>query len=464
MAPHHQTPHRNPTWKERFASAAVQFCEGQRSWIFLMVLGVLSSVLAWMIDEVSDLLLQSRGQLATIIRNHNVGEGGEGAGGGGWWLSYLFYIVWAALMAPIASVITMEIHSQAAGSGIPQLKSLMAGYRMRGFLGMRMLLAKALGVMLALGSGLLIGKEGPFVCIAASIAALLMRHVNLFRHMETNVQLHRDALSAACAVGVAATFGAPIGGVLFAIEVTSSFVQVSSYWKGFFAAVSGAVVFKQLQASNIGRARLENLTALFSTQFESLPYRSAELPLFILLGVVAGAFAAAFLRLQAFFVRSRRNWMKTPSRTTTGHTSSLCHLLRSPVVVVSVVAALTATVTYPFGDYMTFGLRRTIDDLFHEGGMGEKASTYADDWVSWRGSGSEESEASAGPESGAPQYGLAESSLLIHLTLFISIKFVLAAATQTLPIPFGVIVPVFGIGPPWGGSWANCCTRAARRW
>ena len=149
-------------FKDKIANFIVKFCEGQRSWIFLMVLGVITTILAWVIDEVSDLLQQARGQLATIIGNME----------GGFWLSYLFYISWALFMAPISSAVASELHPQASGSGIPQLKSLMAGYHMEDFLGLRMLLAKSIGVVLALGSGLHIGKEGPFVCIAASVAAL----------------------------------------------------------------------------------------------------------------------------------------------------------------------------------------------------------------------------------------------------------------------------------------------------
>ena len=51
-------------------------------------------------------------------------------------------------------------------------------------------------------------------------------------------------LSAACAVGVACTFGAPIGGVLFSIEVTAVFFAVRNYWRGFFAAACSALVFR----------------------------------------------------------------------------------------------------------------------------------------------------------------------------------------------------------------------------
>lgn len=43
-------------------------------------------------------------------------------------------------------------------------------------------------------------------------------------------------LAASVAVGVTATFGAPIGGVLFSIEVTSTYYFVSNLWKTFFGA------------------------------------------------------------------------------------------------------------------------------------------------------------------------------------------------------------------------------------
>lgn len=54
-------------------------------------------------------------------------------------------------------------------------------------------------------------------------------------------------LSAACAVGVACTFSAPVGGVLFSIEVTSVYFAVRNYWRGFFAATCSATVFRLLR-------------------------------------------------------------------------------------------------------------------------------------------------------------------------------------------------------------------------
>jgi chloride channel 2 len=51
-------------------------------------------------------------------------------------------------------------------------------------------------------------------------------------------------MTAAVAVGVTATFGAPIGGVLFAIEVSASSFSVENLWRSFFAATITILLFK----------------------------------------------------------------------------------------------------------------------------------------------------------------------------------------------------------------------------
>ena len=58
---------------------------------------------------------------------------------------------------------------QAAGSGIPEMKSILAGSPQRAYLTGRTLLVKVFGLMLVLGSGLPLGKEGPFVHISCCV-------------------------------------------------------------------------------------------------------------------------------------------------------------------------------------------------------------------------------------------------------------------------------------------------------
>ena len=109
-----------------------------------------------------------------------------------------------------------------------------------------------------------LGKEGPFVHIASIVATLLTKLVTSFSGIYANESRNSEMLAAAVAVGVACCFASPIGGVLFSIEVTSSawinlhvlcmlYLQVTSvyfavrnYWRGFFAAIIGALCFAML--------------------------------------------------------------------------------------------------------------------------------------------------------------------------------------------------------------------------
>lgn len=67
------------------------------------------------------------------------------------------------------------------------------------------------GLAMTLGSGLPLGKEGPFVHIASIVATLLSQAVASFKGIYENESRTCEMLAAACAIGVAATFYSPIG-------------------------------------------------------------------------------------------------------------------------------------------------------------------------------------------------------------------------------------------------------------
>ena len=109
----------------------------------------------------------------------------------------------------------------AAGSGIPEIKTILSGFVIPGILSMKVLFIKAVGAVFAVSSGMCLGKEGPFVhistCVAYQVAKLFPKYKNNGRKM-------RELLSAGCSSGLAVAFGAPIGGVLFSYEVGSHFM------------------------------------------------------------------------------------------------------------------------------------------------------------------------------------------------------------------------------------------------
>ena len=75
---------------------------------------------------------------------------------------------------------------------------------------------------------------------------MYLGHISMQEHHARK----RSMLAAACAVGVVATFGTPIGGVLFSVEVTAVYYLVGNLWKAFVGAIA-AVVFFQVGSSAI---------------------------------------------------------------------------------------------------------------------------------------------------------------------------------------------------------------------
>lgn len=122
----------------------------------------------------------------------------------------------------------MYVCGQAAGSGIPEIKTILSGFVIHGYLGGRVLFTKSVGLALSVASGLSLGKEGPFVHIASCIGNIISRYVAKY---ENNEGKRREILSAACAAGVAVAFGAPIGGTLFSLEEVSYFFPPKVMWR-----------------------------------------------------------------------------------------------------------------------------------------------------------------------------------------------------------------------------------------
>ena len=104
----------------------------------------------------------------------------------------------------------------AAGSGISEIKCIIAGFVMKGFLGFWTLLIKSISLPLAIASGLSVGKEGPSVHYAVCTGNVISK---FFEKYKRNAAKTREILSACAAAGVAVAFGSPIGGVLFSLEV-----------------------------------------------------------------------------------------------------------------------------------------------------------------------------------------------------------------------------------------------------
>lgn len=54
-------------------------------------------------------------------------------------------------------------------AGIPEIKTILSGFIIRGYLGKWTLIIKVVGLILSVSSGLSLGKEGPMVHIACCL-------------------------------------------------------------------------------------------------------------------------------------------------------------------------------------------------------------------------------------------------------------------------------------------------------
>ncbi|MBN3306786.1 CLCN6 protein, partial [Amia calva] len=156
-------------------------------------------------------------------------------------LSLLELLAFNATFIFIASVLVLI----EARSGIPEIKSYLNGVKIPGIVRMRTFLCKAVGVLFTVAGGLFVGKEGPMIHCGSIVGAGLPQFQSItFKKINFNFPYFRsdrdkrDFVSAGAAAGVAAAFGAPIGGTLFSLEEGSSFWNQALTWKVLFCSMS----------------------------------------------------------------------------------------------------------------------------------------------------------------------------------------------------------------------------------
>ena len=105
----------------------------------------------------------------------------------------------------------------------------------------------------------------------------------------------RDFVSGGAAAGVAAAFGAPVGGVLFALEEGASFWNQSLTWRIFFGSMTSFFTLNMVLSVFKGfPGQLSNGGLLNFGQFDNATYAVWELPLFLLIGVLGGVLGALY--------------------------------------------------------------------------------------------------------------------------------------------------------------------------
>jgi len=149
-----------------------------------------------------------------------------------------------------------------------------------GRLPVRVGIVKTLSSLLSIGSGASIGREGAIVQLTATLASK--------GGQLGNWQPYRLRLLVACgaASGIAAAYNAPVAGAVFA-----ALIVLGNFSMGMFAPL----VFASVISSIVSRSFFGLEPRYVVPTFEIT--RLSQLPWFLLLGILAGAAGAIFLKM-----------------------------------------------------------------------------------------------------------------------------------------------------------------------
>ncbi|RKK04392.1 H(+)/Cl(-) exchange transporter ClcA [Pseudoroseomonas wenyumeiae] len=194
---------------------------------------------------------------------------------GGWRLIGASALVTMAATV-FAVFLTRRFAPEAGGSGVPEIEGAIAGVRHVRW--ERVLPVKFVAGIVAIGSGHVLGREGPTIHMGGS-AALIATDIFGVKGVD------RQALLAAGAgAGLACAFNAPMAAVLFVIEETrKQFPYTFRTYMGVFAATIAGTAMSQF----ISGTRPELPLAAGQAAL-------ASLPLFGLLGAVLGGVGVLF--------------------------------------------------------------------------------------------------------------------------------------------------------------------------
>ena len=176
----------------------------------------------------------------------------------------------------MVGVIVTFAANEAKGHGVPEVMEAVA--LRNGVIRKRVAAAKIMASAICIGSGGSVGREGPIVQIGSSLGSTVSQIFNVARANQ------KTMVGCGAAAGIAATFNAPIAGVLFALEILLGDFGIASF---------SPVVLSSVTATTISRHYFGDFPA-----FTIPPYHLKtmwEFAIYPFLGLFAGLVAVFFI-------------------------------------------------------------------------------------------------------------------------------------------------------------------------
>ncbi len=186
-----------------------------------------------------------------------------------------------ALGGVVVGPLVYFLAREAKGHGVPEVMEAVAlhGGRIRP----RLVLVKSLASAITIATGGSVGREGPIVQVGSAIGSSIGLLLRLPQ------ERLRVLVGCGAAAGIAATFNAPVAAVIFSVELILGNYAITTLTPLIISSVAATVVCYAFPAITGGNVRA------FDIPFHWELTSAWEIPLFALLGVVAGLVALLFI-------------------------------------------------------------------------------------------------------------------------------------------------------------------------
>ncbi len=373
------------------------------AWIYLPLIGWLIFATAFVVNH-GEMLV--RDYVISPIHDRANTIWGESSG-----LAVLCLVRAAVVLLSFAVVYNFS-PLYGPGSGIPEMKCVLTGVFMPNALSGTTLGSKMLGLSLATASGISVGKLGPFMHMSGMIASLVSK-ISVFKALNENPLFKLQALSAAMAAGVGATFGAPIGGVMLSIELMSAYYYIHWLPMSLFCSIMGYYLL-MLFVEKDSHVYF-NPDVVISISGPAGWY----VVVYCLLGIACGFVGYCLIRFTVL-MKKAISWVFSINQP------------RKVVVFLAAFVFLHTIIAQSVGGVLSYPQKKGVDKLFGT----TKADKY--EWLNTTLQIQENSWGSA-----------------FALFTIMWIKFALTGVSLVLPIPAGTFMPIFEVGAFLGRAYGE---------
>ncbi|EDV26598.1 uncharacterized protein TRIADDRAFT_54760 [Trichoplax adhaerens] len=275
-------------------------------WLMMGIIGLCVGLVGFFMHQFIKLIAEARWDVAYL----HVASGNHATALG--WIALI-----SILLALTSGALTVLFCFPAAGSGLPELIGYLNGTIIPEIFGLKTFFVKFASCVCAVGSGLPVGPEGPMISLGGLIGLGVSQGRSKFfgRFLPfgrfENPEDRRNFVSAGAGAGVAAAFGAPVGGLLFAMEEVASFWSIKHGWMTFFCCMTSTFItdlfnsaFSGFQYSGDFGQFKPRRYILFEVTREIPVNILAFLPA-IIIGIIGGFLGALFTFLNLKFARAR---------------------------------------------------------------------------------------------------------------------------------------------------------------